>query len=101
MGDVESANGLFLAEVQNVFATLARHPGLHQARRPFRDDDLVMRRDMIAVRVRDEGKRLRIPGVEPDVFVRQINAAFVSHFDHPGNLRGYVRFDISRLFPFA
>ncbi len=28
---------------------LARQPRLHQPRRPLRDDDLLMRRDMVAV----------------------------------------------------
>lgn len=59
-----------------------------------------MRRDVIAVSVRNEGKRLRVPRIEPDIFARQINSAFVSHFNHAANLRGYGTFDIFSLFPF-
>ena len=41
-----------------------------------------MRRDVIAVGMRDKRERLSIPGIEPKVFVRQINAAVVANFDH-------------------
>lgn len=41
-----------------------------------------MRRDVIAVCMRDKREWLSIPGIEPKVFVRQINAAVVTNFDH-------------------
>jgi hypothetical protein len=41
-----------------------------------------MRRDVIAVSMGDEGKRLGVPGVEPDRLIRQVNAALVSNFNH-------------------
>jgi hypothetical protein len=59
-----------------------------------------MRRDVIAVRVRDERERLGVPRVEPDLFVRQINAALISDFNHSENLRGSATFDIFALLPF-
>ena len=71
------------AEGQDDFVSFTREP-----RRPFRDDDLFVRRDVVAVRVRDEGKRLRIPGIEPDAFVRQEDAAFVLDLNHRGQLAG-------------
>ena len=46
-----------------------------------------MRRDVIAVRVRNKSERLRIPGIEPEILFRQINAALVPNFDHAGILR--------------
>ena len=56
-----------------MFASFSRHPRLHQTRGSFRDDDLLVRRDVIAVRVRNKGKRFRVPGVEPQILFRQIN----------------------------
>ena len=59
-----------------------RQPRLHQPRRSFRNDDLVVRRDVIAVGMGNERERLGIRRIEPDILFGQINAAFVSHFDH-------------------
>ena len=73
-----------LAESENVFVALARHSRLHQTRRSFRDDDLVVRRDVIAVRVRNKRKRLCVPRIEPQILLRQKNAALISNFDHAG-----------------
>lgn len=60
---------------------------------------------MIAVRMRDERERFPIPRIEPDIFVRQINAAFVTNFNHAEKLRVRKRtihlIDTVRLFPFA
>ena len=39
-----------------------------------------------SVGVRDEGERLPIRRIEPDVFVRQINPAFVLHRNHAAKL---------------
>jgi hypothetical protein len=41
-----------------------------------------MRRDVIAVGMRDKRKRLLIPGIEPNIFARQINTPVVANFDH-------------------
>jgi hypothetical protein len=41
---------------------------------------------MIAVSVRDERERLRIPRIQPDVLVWQVNTALVSDFNHGVNL---------------
>src|SRR5438105_15392248 len=45
-----------------------------------------MRCDVIAVRVGNEGEAFRIPGIEPKIVRWQINAAFVTDFDHGKNL---------------
>src|ERR1700730_10135149 len=47
-----------------------------------------MRRDVIAVRMRDKREWLSVPRVEPKVVVRQIDAAVVTNFDHE---KFYVR----------
>ena len=41
-----------------------------------------MRRDVIAVGMRDKREWLSLPRIEPKAFVRQINAALVTNFDH-------------------
>ena len=60
--------------------------GLHQPRATLGNNNLVMERDVIAVGVRNEGKRLRIPRIKPDVLVRQINPALVLDPDHRGKI---------------
>src|SRR4051812_29683130 len=55
---------------------------------------------MIAVGMRDERERLRIPRIEPDLLVGQINSALVSNFNHRENLRSVSTFDRVLLFPF-
>lgn len=47
-----------------------------------------MRRDVIAVGMRDKREWLSFPRIEPKVFERQINAPFVTNFDHK---KFYVR----------
>ncbi len=42
----------------------------------------VCARDVIAVRVRDEGEAFRVRWVEPEILLWQINAALVLHRDH-------------------
>ena len=69
-----------------MFPPFSGHPRLHEARRALGENDLWMRRDVIAVRVRDKGERFRLPRVEPEIRLRQINAALITHFDHFGNL---------------
>ena len=69
-----------------MLVALAGQARLHEAGGPFRDDNLIVRRDMIAVRMRDEGKRLCLPRIKPDVFVRQINAPLVLHRKHGAKL---------------
>ena len=44
-----------------------------------------MWRDVIAMRVRHKRQPFRIPGVEPEILVREINAALVSDLDHRSN----------------
>ncbi len=65
-----------------------------------------MRCDMIAMSVRNKGERLRIPRVEPEVFVRQIDTAFVFNLEHeenltaPGKCATPSEIDTLVLFPF-
>ena len=46
-----------------------------------------MRRDVIAVGMRNKRKRLPVPGIKPKFFVRQIYATVVTNVDHAKILR--------------
>ena len=70
------------AERQDVLVAFARQARLHQARGALGDDDFLVRRDVIAVRVRNEGEALRVPRIEPQILRGQINAALVTNIDH-------------------
>ena len=59
-----------------------------------------MRRDVVAVGVGNEREWLRIPRIEPDLFVGQINAALVTNFNHTANLLSVSSFDRVSLLPF-
>ena len=80
--NLHSVDVSFLAEGQKNFRALPGQPRLHQARRPFRNDNLAMWRDVIAMRVRNECEILRFPRVKPKVLLRQKHAPFVSDIDH-------------------
>jgi hypothetical protein len=48
-------------------------------------------RDVIAVGMRDKREWLSLPGIEPKVFVWQVNAPIVTNFDHEKILRAKLR----------
>lgn len=80
--DVHSANVRFLTERQKNFSAFPGQPRLHQPRRPFRNNNLAVRRDVIAVRVGNECEILGLPWVEPQILLRQEHASFISDIDH-------------------
>jgi hypothetical protein len=53
-----------------------------------------MRRNVIAVSVRNERERFRVPRIEPEIQFRQVNAALVANFNH---LRNYFRIQASAI----
>src|SRR5215469_9138115 len=63
----------------------ARHPDLHQACRALRNDDLFVRRNVVTVRMRNERERLCVAWVQPEILLRQVNAAFIANFNHLEN----------------
>ena len=80
--NLHSADILFLTEWQKNFPAFPGQPRLHQTRRPFRNNNLAVRRDVIAMRVRNEREILGLPRVEPEILLRQEHAAFISDIDH-------------------
>ena len=80
--DLHSADISFLTERQKNFPAFPGQPRLHQTRRPFRNNNLAVRRDVIAMRVRNECEILRFPRVKPKMLLRQKHAPFISDIDH-------------------
>jgi hypothetical protein len=74
------------AEGQNMLDARPWEPRLHEPRGALGDNDFVMRRDVIAVRVRNEGEALCVPRVEPQILVGQIETALIPNMDHAKNL---------------
>jgi hypothetical protein len=66
---------------------LSREPRLHKTRRALGNNNLIMSGDVIAVGMGNERERLSVPGIEPKIFVWQINAALVTDLDHAKKLR--------------
>jgi hypothetical protein len=90
-------HGPFFTKWQNVFEATTRHPLLKQARCSLGNDNLLVRRYVVAMRVRDESEVLRIPWVQPQILPRQINAAFVTNFNHQKEV--YFRIGVSSIGP--
>src|SRR6266487_5293032 len=63
----------------------ARQPDLHQMCRALRNDDLFVRRNVVTVRVRNECERFCVPWIQPEILLRQVNAAFIANFNHLEN----------------
>ena len=63
----------------------ARQTNPHQAYRALRQDYLLMRRDVVTVRVGNECNTFCIPWVQPEILFRQVNTAFIANFNHAEN----------------
>ena len=66
----------------------ARQTDLHQVRRALGDDNFSVRCDMVAVRVRNECETFCVPWIEPEIVLRQVNAAVVADCNHAKNYFG-------------
>ena len=62
-----------------------RQTDLHQVRCALRDDNLLVRCDVVAVRVRNERETFCVPWIEPEILLRQVNAALIANFNHAQN----------------
>src|SRR4029079_15307929 len=63
----------------------ARQTDPHQACCALGNDHLLVRRDVVTVRVGNEGETFSVPWVQPEIPLRQVNAALVATFDHAEN----------------
>ena len=80
--DLHSADVCFPTEWQKNFNAFAGQPRLHQTCRPFRNNNLAVRRDVIAMRVRNECEILRFPRIKPKILLRQKHSALVLDINH-------------------
>ena len=80
--DVEVTNFRRLTEGQNDFLAITRKARLHQAGSAFRNDDLLMRCNVIAMGMRNEGEGFCLPRIQPKIMTRQKDAALVMNIDH-------------------
>ena len=60
----------------------ARQANVHQARRALGNDHLLVWRDVVAVRVRNERETFWVPWIQPEILLWQVNAALVANFNH-------------------
>jgi len=58
------------------------NPFSHQSSGLLGNDDLLVQRNVVAVRMRDKGKPPCIRRVEPKILFRQINALLVMNINH-------------------
>src|SRR5215470_2529761 len=72
----------FFTKWQDVFCAMTGQPASKQTRCPFGDDDLLVRRYVVAVRVRNESKALGVPRIQPQVLLRQIDPSLVTNVNH-------------------
>ena len=49
------------------------------------NDHLLVRRDVVTVRVGNERETFCVPWVQPEILLRQVNTALVANFDHAEN----------------
>ena len=62
---IQPIHASLFAKWQNVLRAGARQPTLHQARCALGNDDFIVWRNMIAMRVRNKSESLCVPWVEP------------------------------------
>lgn len=84
---IDIVHTMFLAKTQNVLAPATGHARMQESGCAWRNDDLIMRRDVVAVRMGNEGETFAIPRIEPKVILRQVNTALVTNIYHVANLR--------------
>ena len=83
---IETVHRSPFAEGQHMLDARPWEPRLHESRSELGDNDLVMRRNVIVVRMRNEGEALCVPRVEPQILGRQIKTALIPNMDHAKNL---------------
>jgi hypothetical protein len=79
----------------------ARQTDPHQACCAFRNDHLLVRRDVVTVRVGNERETFCVPWVQPEILLRQVNTALVANFDHAENYFAICVSSIARVIPIS
>src|SRR5438270_9326294 len=84
-------------EWQDVFDSRPRHSRLEQTRGALGKNHFLVRRDVVAVGMRNESEPLRLPGIEPQIVRGKENPVIVAHIEHwqiyaLGTTRSTLRF---------
>jgi hypothetical protein len=82
-----------------MFDARTRQTDTHQACCALGNDHLLVRRDVVTVRVGNECETFSVPWVQPEILCRQINTALVANFDHAENYFAICVSSIARLMP--
>jgi hypothetical protein len=82
-----------------MFDARARQADLHQACCVPGNDHLPVRRDVIAVCVGNERETFCVPWVQPEILLRQVDAALVANFNHIENYFPICISSIARVIP--
>jgi len=77
----------------------ARQTGPHQACCALGNDHLLVRRDVVAMGVGNEGEPFWVPRVQPEILLRQVNTALVANLDHAENYVAIWGSSIAPLMP--
>ena len=80
--DLEAANLRGLTKRQNDFGAIAGKTRLDQSGRAFRNNDLLMRCDVIAMGMRNKCEGFWIPRIQPNILRWQKDAPLVLNIDH-------------------
>src|SRR5439155_8293601 len=79
---IQAVYAPFFTEWQNVFNPTTWQLAFQQTCRSLRNDNLLVRCYVVVVCVRNKSERLRVPRIQPQVLLWQINAALVANFNH-------------------
>ena len=79
----------------------ARQTDPHQACCALRNDHLLVRRDVVTVRVGNERETFCVPWVQPEILLRQVDTALIANFDHAENYFAICVSSIARVIPMS
>src|SRR4029453_11658688 len=82
---IDHANGSSFSKRQRMLDARTRQADLHQACCALGNDHLLVRRDVVAMRVGNERETLCVPWIQPEILLRQVNTALVANFNHAEN----------------
>jgi|SRR5215831_18553146 len=96
---IDAANRSSFPKWQCVLDARARQSGLHQACCALGNDHLLVRRDVVTMRMRNERETFCVPRVQPEILLRQIKTSLVANFDHAENYFAICVSSIARVMP--
>ena len=80
--DLDIVHPLSSPKRQDVLVAFAGKARLHQPSSALGHDNLLVRRDMIAVGMRHESEPFRVPWIEPQIMAGEVDPPLVANFNH-------------------